>query len=134
MTLVVGVGLLAATVIIYCWAFAQHRRAVPAAWTRIDSLSTGICLVLVTTLAAGICFLIAGLIAPRETLAGMTTASWAALAVEGVAILLVVPPMMRMARKALPVSSGSVTPFPPHGPTGTPPHVAGAAGKHRKAA
>jgi hypothetical protein len=52
MELIVGVGASSASAILFCWAFAQHRRPIPAAWTQRQGLSSLFCVAL-TLLSCG---------------------------------------------------------------------------------
>lgn len=126
---------MAATLAIYLWAFEQHRRMVPAAWSRNNGLSTTICLVIVSLLAAGLCFRAASMIDPAGTLASMSAAGWALLAAEIVAIVVIGPRLARRARAAAERQPASVTPMSPRGPGDTPPvNTSTGAVRRRKAA
>jgi hypothetical protein len=48
MSLVIGVVLTAAAVVMFAWGYAQHRRAVPARWTRHAWLSSAFTILIVT--------------------------------------------------------------------------------------
>ena len=48
-----GVSLLSAAAILFAWAYAAHRRPVPARWTGREFLSSGICIVITALLPIG---------------------------------------------------------------------------------
>ena len=54
MNIVIGVVLCSAASILFAWGYAQHRRPVPAHWTRHGTLSSGLVLLVVGLLPAGL--------------------------------------------------------------------------------
>lgn len=67
--------LLSVTWVLWTWAYAAHRRPVPAAWTRNGAASTAIVLVIVALLPIGFGLLFATGLSPMATLAAQTPAS-----------------------------------------------------------
>lgn len=59
---------LSATWIVWSWAYAAHRRPVPAPWTRVEAVSIAAVLVWLILLAIGAGALIAAAIAPIDAL------------------------------------------------------------------
>lgn len=59
---------LSATWIIWIWAYAAHRRPVPLAWTRYESASITVTLLVTNLLPIGIGFLVVALSTPLATL------------------------------------------------------------------
>lgn len=79
MSLVFGVVFSAAAILLYSWAFAQHRRPEPADWTRRGWLSCTIAIVIVTLMPAA-----AGAIAMAVADPG---AAWAGLNLVGLLVI-----------------------------------------------
>ncbi len=61
MNLLLGVGFLAAAIIMFMWAFASTRRPDPPRWVRHESVTGGLALVFTMLLPLGPGFLIAGI-------------------------------------------------------------------------
>ncbi|SLN38625.1 hypothetical protein [Oceanibacterium hippocampi] len=98
MNAAIGIGLLAATAILFAWAYGQYRRPAPAPWTRIESLSIAVVLAIVSMICFGLAFLGSfALDLSAET-------GWTAdLVTAGVALVLcwlLVPRLMAPARQA----------------------------------
>jgi len=81
MLAVLGVALLAAAVVLFQWAYIEHRRPDPKAWTRPEYAAHFISLVLTAALASGVAFGIAAVV--RQGAHPIT-------AMHGVIVLLIV--------------------------------------------
>ncbi len=53
-----GVGLLAATAIVFAWAFGQYRRPQPRAWTKSETPTVALSLFMTALLCFGVSFLV----------------------------------------------------------------------------
>jgi hypothetical protein len=68
MHLLLGSATLSATLLLFAWAYASHRRPVPARWTRSNALSVAVTVLCVQMLPIGPGFLAAGMLDPATTL------------------------------------------------------------------
>jgi hypothetical protein len=72
MTLVIGVVLTAAAVVMFAWGYAQHRRAEPARWTRYGPLSSAFTILIVTMVPGAAGALTMAVANPGEALATLS--------------------------------------------------------------
>jgi hypothetical protein len=84
MDLFLGVGILAASYVLFCCAYAAHRGQPRAAWPDWPGASMLVCVALTTLFPIGLGFLIKGLFGIGE----LTTAALVPAAVTGVFALL----------------------------------------------
>lgn len=80
MNLVLGVGTLSLTALLFGWAFGAHRRPVPARWTQTPA-SMLMCVALVELFALGVGFLLMSGLSPIETVTTVEPVSAIAAAV-----------------------------------------------------
>lgn len=71
MNLILGVGSLSVTTLVFAWAYGAHLRPVPARWTQTP-LSMLLCVGLVELAAFGIGFVVLTALNPGETLASLS--------------------------------------------------------------
>tara|TARA_R110002049_G_scaffold23781_4_gene84535 strand:+ start:37797 stop:38150 length:354 start_codon:yes stop_codon:yes gene_type:complete len=98
MDILLGVGTLAVTALIFAWGFAAHRRSKPAGWTRMPGGSMLFCVAMTLALPIGIGFLIKAVAAPSAQLAGLGLAPVAVVAALVALAILGVPMMLRSVR------------------------------------
>ena len=115
MNLVIGVVICAAAVVIYAWAFEQHRRPVPARWTRISGLSSLLVIFVVMLMPAGIGALGLAVIDPAKTFVTMTVWGAALMAASVILAIWLTPRLVRQGR----AGSAQILGFPSK-PRGTP--------------
>ena len=100
MDLVVGIAVLAATTLVFCYGFGAHRRTVPARWTRWPGASMLFCVALTMAAPVGIGLLVKAVLDPGYEWA---TLSWpgllVALALVALAVI-AVPALVRPGRRA----------------------------------
>lgn len=73
MSLVYGVVLSAASVFLFAWGFAQHRRAAPARWTRYAPLSSAFVILIVSLVPGAAGALTMAAADPAAVVSTMTT-------------------------------------------------------------
>lgn len=108
MSLVLGVVLSASVVFIFAWGFAQHRRPVPARWTRFNALSVGFVLMVTMMLPAAAGYLIAAVADPLAALASLNVFGLAAMAAAVALAVHFTPRWVRAGRSG----GAAVVPFP----------------------
>lgn len=98
MNLVVGVVLSAATVFLFAWGFAQHRRPVPARWTQFPGASSAFTIFLVGLFPGAVGALGMAAVEPTATLASLNV--WGVVAAVAAVVLTVVmtPKFIRAGR------------------------------------
>ena len=98
MILVVGVVLLAATVLLFAWGFAQHRRVIPARWTRYTPLSSGFVIINVAMLPGALGALAAAASKPEEVRATLGLPGIAAIVASIIVAVALTPRFIRQGR------------------------------------
>ena len=109
MPLVFGVVVSAITVVLFAWGYAQHRRPVPAGWTRHGFLSSALVILLVSLLPAAVGALVVAFIDPSRTLSSLGPVGAGAIAVSLAVAAFVTPRLMRQVTS---VTTAEITPFP----------------------
>ncbi len=108
MYLEVGVVLLAAAVLVFAWGYAQHRRAVPARWTRSGFLSSGFTLIVVAVAPAAAGSLAMAAFDPATVLATLDPIGIAAMVAAVALTLWAMPRLIREGKSG----GGHVIRFP----------------------
>ena len=98
MNILLGVGVLAATALLFAFAYGAHLRPVPARWTRWPGTSMLVCVVLTTAGPTGLGLLIKGLINPIADLAQMALIEIVVVATISALAVMMVPVLMLPAR------------------------------------
>jgi hypothetical protein len=112
MYLALGVGLLSAAVLLFVWAYAAHRRRVPARWTGREFLSSGICIVITGLLPIGGGYLAVAVMHPLGTIRSLGAASFVLLVVSVVACWVLIPRLL----KSVPSAASTPGSAPPRSP------------------
>jgi len=101
MSLVFGVVFSAAAILLYSWAFAQHRRPVPAQWTRHGWMSCMVAIVIVTFLPAAGGSLALAVSDPGATWASLNPLGMLAILLAILAVAVGAPRFIREGRGAV---------------------------------
>lgn len=108
MILVVGVVLSAATILLFAWGFAQHRRPVPARWTRMPGMSSAFTIFLVGLFPGAVGALGMAAIDPGGTLASLNVWGVAAALAAVVLTVVMTPKFIRAGR----LTAAEIVDFP----------------------
>lgn len=99
MDILLGLGVLSASTLLFAAGFAAHRRPVPARWTRLPGLSMLFCVTLTMMAPVGLGFLVKAALTPQTFTAG--TVMWfLPVAALAAAALVFTPVLIRSVRKA----------------------------------
>ena len=108
-----GVGLLAAAALLFAWAYAAHRRPVPARWTGREFLSSGICIVITAVLPVGCGYLAVAVLDPAGTVRSLEPISLGLMALSVAAAWALIPRLLR----SVPAGASAPGAAPPRSPS-----------------
>ncbi|SFD99367.1 hypothetical protein SAMN04488523_104164 [Sulfitobacter brevis] len=99
MNIVLGIGTLAVTALLFAYAYGAHRRPVPSRWTRVPALSMLTCVAFTLMGPVGLGFLVTAALSPARELA--TTSVIGLVIAAALALMAVIscPLLVRPARK-----------------------------------